>query len=749
MIGGRVCFPGARYAKFRVMQPSPAVRSRARPPIRWALALLMLGFSPMLWAQPSAQEARAAEGEVRIIARTQETTGDRIFAAGDVEIHYRRFRLFADRVEFHVDTKDVLAEGNVVAHGEDEVIRAERVRFNLETGLGVIDQASGLIRPSFFFEAESMEKRAADRYSLRTAFLTPCTQPNPRWSFSLSRAELRKDEYVAMWDAVLRIKSVPVLYVPYLRYPLKDRATGFLMPRVGLSGPKGFSLSQSFYWVIAPNMDATIGIDYFARRGLGAGLEFRYLFPGGTRGKLDLYRFSYKRDAEGDKPGGSSIVRLDHAQNLPWGLRLAANADLQSSYDFLKEFDNDFRRAVTFNRSSQIHLSRSWARFNLSARASRFETYFSELDDATVNTSLPQVQFSVFKVPIAGPLFFSLSSSFHAWRYGRQSEYDAGTERRSDTLSINPTVSLPLSLASWMTADTAVTGSFSYYGQSLDPETGLITQDPFFSPSFALKADLTGPVLYRVFHDRDGRPWLKNIIEPFVHYSYDSPVSQAERIVTAYGFFRFHQMSCGVTSRFLVRSGDRPVEVLSLGLGQTFYFSPEDGPLRDFPVDGKPPRFSEIAATLRFYPEAEFSLDASAAYNPYHRNLSSLRVSATAGSRAEGEFLSLNWFKSRNAWTPGVDPSLLPFYNRHQVGLLGGVRIPRLSLDLQAEADFNIQERKLLYTGGRLTYHYQCIDFLVDVRVYYFRARPETQVRFSVGLGAIGKSLGLLDGLSF
>jgi len=77
------------------------------------------------------------------------------------------------------------------------------------------------------------------------------------------------------------------------------------------------------------------------------------------------------------------------------------------------------------------------------------------------------------------------------------------------------------------------------------------------------------------------------------------------------------------------------------------------------------------------------------------------------------------------------------------------VRIPRLSLDLQAEADFNIQERKLLYTGGRLTYHYQCIDFLVDVRVYYFRARPEAQVRFSVGLGAIGKSLGLLDTIGF
>jgi lipopolysaccharide assembly outer membrane protein LptD (OstA) len=730
------------------MATPPSDEARARIAAGPALTAFVLALSLTLGAAAQ-QEVRPAEGEVRIVARTQERTGDLVFASGDVEIHYLRFRLFADRMEIRLDTKDVLAEGNVVAHGDGEVIRAERVRFNLETGLGTIERASGMIPPSFFFEAGSVEKRAPDLYSLKNARMTACTQPNPRWSFSLARAELRKDDHVTMWNAVLRIKSVPVLYLPYLRYPLEDRATGFLMPRIGLSGPKGFSLSQSFYWAIAPNMDATVGLDYFARRGVGAGLEFRYLFPGGTGGKLDLYHFLYKRDAEGHRPGGSSIVRLDHTQSLPGGFKLAANIDHQSSYDFLQEFDNDFRRAVTFNRSSQVHLSRSWARFNLSARASRFETYFSELGDAAVSMSLPQVQFNVFKVPLAGPLFFSLASSFHAWRYGRQSEYDAGAERRSDTLNVSPALSLPLSPAPWLSADTTLTGRFAYYGQSLDPETGLIAADPFFSPGLSLKVELTGPVLYRLFHGRDGRPRLKNILEPYFHYSYDSPVSQADRIVTAYGFFRFHQLSYGITSRFLLNSGDRPVEVLSLGLGQTFYFSPEDGPLKGFPVDGRPPRFSEIAGTLRFYPEAKFSLDASAAYNPYYGSLSSLRVSATAGSKAEGEFLSLAWFKSRNAWITGVDPALVPFYDRHQIGLFGGVRLRRLSLDLQADADFNIEERKLLYTGGRLTYHYQCLDFLVDIRVYYFRARPETQFRFSIGLGTIGRSLGFLEGFGF
>ena len=77
------------------------------------------------------------------------------------------------------------------------------------------------------------------------------------------------------------------------------------------------------------------------------------------------------------------------------------------------------------------------------------------------------------------------------------------------------------------------------------------------------------------------------------------------------------------------------------------------------------------------------------------------------------------------------------------------MRLPGLDLDLQLEADYNIQDRKLLYTGAQLTYHYQCIDILVDVRAFYFRARPDTQVRVSLGLGSIGKTLDFLGGFGF
>jgi lipopolysaccharide export system protein LptA/energy-coupling factor transporter ATP-binding protein EcfA2 len=268
--------------------------------------------SPAAQAKPA--PAAPASSEVKITARTQERMKDRVFAAGDVEVRSGDIVLFADRVEYDLESKDVVAEGNVVVQSGAEVIRAERILFNLESGRGTVEKASGMLPPSVLFEAETLERKQADFFSLKKGRITACTQPNPRWSFGVSRADIRTDDHVTMWDAVVRIKGVPVFYTPYMRYPLKDRATGFLMPRIGFGGEKGLSLSQGFFWAIAPNMDATVGLDLYSKRGTGAGLEYRYLFPGGTKGDLDLDYFVYKRDASGAKPASSSIIRINHTQ---------------------------------------------------------------------------------------------------------------------------------------------------------------------------------------------------------------------------------------------------------------------------------------------------------------------------------------------------------------------------------------------------------------------------------------------------
>lgn len=696
---------------------------------------------PQTQVPRSRTESEDPDAPIVVLARTWEKTEDRIFAEGDVEIRYKNLKLFADQVEVNTETKDVIAVGEVVIHSPDQVISAAKVLYNLDSREHTFEQASGMIQPDIFYRAETIQGQGQDTFSLTRARVTSCTQPTPRWTFSCSRANLKRNDYVEMWNSVFRIKKVPVFYLPYFRYPLdKERSTGFLMPQVGYTDIKGFSLSGSFYWAMARNMDATVNVDYYSRKGFGGGLEYRYLFRGGTGGEVRLYYFFFKPGPDGNTPPNAYVIRLKHNQPLPAGFRLVANVDYQTSFDFLREFDNNFKRAMVSNYRSELYVSRAWAHYNFSLRASRFETYFQNIGDSIMTYYLPQVSLNSFKIKLFSPLYFSFRSSLTSWKYGWRAEFESGREKHYDSASFSPQLSLPFSKIPWLTINSALTSNFVYYAQSYAPNTRQIIADPLLRFNYVASVEWTGPVFYRIYQSAGGETKVKHLIEPFVKYRYDSPVSEPDRIITAYGFFRYHQLNYGLTNRILVKK-DMPREVFTWGIGQTYYLSPEDSPLSIYKWEGKPPRRSDILNYIRFYPARKFSLDASAGYNTYYKSLSYLRLGTSINNFTDPFFLSVSWFKSMNPWYQDI------LGDRQQIGVVSRVDIPRLNLEALGEFDFNILKRKLLYSGVSLVYHYQCLDFKADFRVFYYRQRPEVQYRITIELGNIGKTTDFLGGL--
>jgi lipopolysaccharide assembly outer membrane protein LptD (OstA) len=696
-------------------------------------------------AAPQDSRQVTTVGEIKILAETKERTKDRILCAGNVEIHYKDIALFADRVDIDPEKKDVLAEGHVVLQSPQEVLSAERASFNLDSSRGELVKVFAMLQPSLYYEAASVEKKADNLYALGKGRVTTCAQPVPRWDFSFARADFKKDDYMAMWGMVLAVKKIPVFYLPYFRYPLnRDRATGFLTPQAGFSGTKGFTYSQSFYWAIGRSMDATLTGDYYSSRGMGGGLEYRYLFSEGSGGALNLYYFLFKKDPERTNADNAYILRLNHNQTLPLDFKLVANVDYQSSFDFLREFDNNFQRAVISNRSSQVYLSRDWSNFNLNIRVSRFETYFNELRNSIVSYNLPQVSFSSFKIKVFSPLYFSLGSGLSRWEYGWANAYQAGTQTRAQSFWLVPALSVPFTEIPWLTLNTTAGTNLTYYFQSYAPWGKQVVDEPLLTQNFNLSLELTGPVFYRLYRGADGEPKLKHVIEPSVSYKFDSPVARSDRIITARGyFFRYHQLSFGLTNRIFVKQDGMPREVLTLGVSGIYYLAPEESPLQIYRVNGEIPRFADVGSYLRFYPSKDYSVDFSAGFNPYHKTFSSVRFGANLGVPEDDVYLRLSWYKSINPYFQNA------FYNRHQVSAYGGLKIPALDLQAEAEVDYNVQEKKFLYSAFSFVYDYQCLQLKVEARVFYFREKPETQFRISFGLGNIGKSTDILGGIGF
>lgn len=690
------------------------------------------------------QQTRFSNENITVIASYWEKNGDRISATGNVELHYQEIILLADGAEVDVETKDVYAWGNVTITMPEENVRCEEIRFNLDSSQGELKDVTGMIQPTIFYQAESIERKSAELYGLRKAKITTCTQAIPRWKFSCSRANFKKDDYMEMWNAVFRVKKIPVFYIPYMRYPLdRERATGFLMPQGGFSGQKGAFYSQSFYWAIRRNMDATFNFDYFSDRGTGGGLEYRYLFSEGTGGLLNLYYFRFNQRAPEDSPENAYIVRFKHNQTLFENFNIVADVDYQSSYDFLREFDNDFRRAVVSNRRSQIYVSRAWSYYNFNMRVSRFETYYSQSDDSIIRKNTPQIGFSSTKMKIANPIYFSFTSVFDNWEYGWASQYDNNVQRHSQSLAFSPTITVPFTAIPWLTFNSAVSANLTYYFNSFAPGTSTVVNDPILGLNSSINLELNGPYFSKIFFNAQNEPKLKHVIEPTFVYRYDSPVAVSDRIITQRFFYTNHYARYGLVNHFLIKQDNMPREICTLGLYQTYYFDPENSPLGNQNINGGPPQFSDINGYFRLYPSRRYSLDFSASYNTYFKTFSALRLGASMGNIADPLFLKVNWYKS-------VSPYLeFTRWSRHQIGFFGGVKIPKLALEAQVEMDFNILEGEMLYSAAALVYHYQCIDFKGELKIFYFRDKPETQFRFSFELGNIGKTTDILGGFGY
>jgi len=704
-------------------------------------ASIILALVSVIRAQ---QKAVIIMGELTVYAWTFEKAEDRIVASGEVELYYKQIKLFADRVEVDTKTKDALATGHVSLELPEEVVNCEKMSFNLDTQQGKLDQALGRIQPSVLYEAASIERKADNLYSLEKANFTSCTQPTPRWKFSFSKADLKKGDYIEMRNAVFSIKKIPIFYWPYMRYPLdRQRATGFLMPQIGYSQIKGLTYSQGFYWATARNMDATFSLDYYSAKGVGAGTEFRYIFNGGTGGEVHLYSFMFKSQPGQIKQENAYIIRWNHNQPLPGGFSLVASMDYQSSFQFLREFDNNLMRALVFNRSSQVYLSKSWSSYNFSIRAAQFETSFPLYSGSIVYKYLPQINFDSFKIKLFSPLYFSFSSSFNNWQYGWDSQYKTKTQIKNQELSLVPVLSLPFNAIRWLTLNFSLEGFLRYYGQSIKPRVGIV-DEPVLTKNYAFNVDLTGPVLYRIWDlsgEGEGATRLKHIIEPMVSYRYESPVINGMKVISPYGLFRYHYLSYGITNHLLLKKGDKPREIFTWGVSQAYYLTPdEESPMRYYPINGVIPRFSEIGNYIRFFPGVKYSFDFSASFNTYFKSFSSIRLGAIFGSPADDLFLNINWYKSMNPYYKN------PWYDRHLISLFGGAKIPSVSLELTGEMDFNVTEKKMLYSALSAVYHYQCLDFKADVRIFYFREKPDLQLKISFGLGNIGKTTDFLGG---
>jgi LPS-assembly protein len=515
---------------------------------------------PALQETPCARAAAAQKekGDVETIcAIEQEAQGAVYKLHGAVEIYYGSYVLRADDATYNSDTKEATAEGHFALDGgpNDDHIRATHGTYNLEleTGrfydvtatTGLRFRANRVILTStapFAFTGKLVEKTTPEHYLVYDGTITTCELPHPKWQFDARQIVVDVGGNAKIYHSTFELHGLPIFYFPFATHPVEkeSRQSGFIMPSPGHSSTNGYTLSEAYYWTINRMMDATLGAEYFSRRGWSQRGEWRV-----RPSESSFVDLNYFGVIDREHEGGEN-ARLNSAGNID-GFRAVTNIDYLSSFLFRLAFNEVFSQAVYSEVKSQGFLSKSADGFSLNGFVERYQNFLSTTPGQVI-TILHAPSFDSSSVDHSlwrTPFYWSFDASAAGLSRSEPQQCSTVGSAQSCTLpfrtanllgrfDLNPEISLPLLFRGWSLRP-ELTVHETYYTQRLVSESGenpgTAVSDPTNRQALETAVELRPPALERVF-DKEfmGRKW-KHVIEPRVTYRYVTGVNNFQNIL--------------------------------------------------------------------------------------------------------------------------------------------------------------------------------------------------------------------------
>jgi LPS-assembly protein len=439
--------------------------------------------------------------------------------------------------------------------------------------------------------ADSIEMTGSTGRMTRSNYST-CPPDGRMWELRAGEIEVDTAEGIGTArNATLRVGKVPVLYLPWFRFPVDDRRrTGLLYPTIGSSGRNGFDWRQPIYLNLAPNYDATLEPRLMTRRGLQLGGEFRYLTETG-RGELDLAflpsddlarRERSDEIAEGvpeanRRDDNRGFARFFGQQNFGPSWQARANVRWISDTRFLDDASGSIDGGAASFSGSDLGIYGRGRNWNAAVMADYWQLTDYTLRDSDLPFNRLPRGYVNWEQRFAGP--FAAGLYAEAVRFDHQ-EFAGGTR-----VDIKPSLSLPLEGDSWFITP-SLAWRYTAYDLERDPAQPL--RDRRIDRSVPI-ATLDAGLFFERHMQWGGESYL-NTLEPRIFYfrapyrdQSDIPLFDTRPLAFSWGqLFRDNryaggdrqadgnQLTLAVSTRFIRESDGR--ERLTASFGQIRYF---------------------------------------------------------------------------------------------------------------------------------------------------------------------------------
>jgi len=261
---------------------------------------------------------------------------------GDVSAKRNTFEVYADEIRYERSSGEGELNGQVRLRSLGALIAGESALLNFDSDEATINDAEfALHREDLHGSAQILYRETLTQFRGENIAITRCMPEDPAWGIRAASLTVDQQTGIARaWHARFEIKSVPVLYVPYLSFPIDERRrSGFLPGTYGLGEGGVTELAIPYYLNLAPNYDDTFTLHYFGDLGLLARNEFRFLTEDHS-GITDL-DVQVTQEAETTE-GESAPRRWAYRQRLAGELNDKTGYDLDTRWVSDSQYDQNF-----------------------------------------------------------------------------------------------------------------------------------------------------------------------------------------------------------------------------------------------------------------------------------------------------------------------------------------------------------------------------------------------------------------------
>lgn len=357
---------------------------------------------------------------------------------GNVKVIYKTQFFEADFIQINFKKKQAHLKGHVKIQTSTHQIGGQEIILDYENNQALIYYGyvqSNNIR----FQGDLIEKQNDTEFYVDNADYTTCSNCPATWSFEGTKIKAELGGYAYIKNSILKVGGVPFFWLPYLVVPLKSvRQTGLLTPEIGYIRNRRLVLTESFFWAIARNQDATITFKNYELGGLKPIIEHRYVLNEASSGvtrfayfndkvfssetRYNNYRGLNEKEAQFSRWALNSTHTYSFNKNNKFRAQLMLVSDLQYPKDFYDEFANYSDSSLENKLNYSYAMEHSALTTEVAYYRNLLQADPLATNDYSVNR-VPEIHFDTTMKQIADlPLYFTFNSNFT--RFSRSKPYD-------------------------------------------------------------------------------------------------------------------------------------------------------------------------------------------------------------------------------------------------------------------------------------------------------------------------------------